>query len=97
MFLTRDQQIACDTVREKGFNPSNVITLTAHSRTHKGVVISVAAIKEDVRYNLRVLVKGLTGSLLGGDALETVIRSSSVNINECVIGEIKRTPMLLKE
>jgi len=97
MFLTRDQKIACDVAREHGFNPTLVSTLCARHSKHKGAVLSVSAIKNAKRYNLRVLVNKVSGSLLSADELTVVFKRQSSKIDECVIDKIDRAPVLLKE
>jgi hypothetical protein len=97
MFLTRDQKIACDVAREHGYNPSNVLVLCARHSQHNGAVLSVSAVKDGARYNLRVLVKKVSGSLLGADKLTVVFKKQSRNPNECVIDTIDRSPVVTKE
>lgn len=97
MFLTRDQKIACDVAREHGFNPSHVLTLCSRHSQHKGAVLSVAAVKDGARYNLHVLVRKVSGSLLSADKLTVVYKHQSANVDECVIDKIERAPLLTKE
>lgn len=97
MFLTRDQKIACDVAREHGYNPSNVLALCSRHSKHKGAVLSVSAVKDGARYNLRVLVKKVGGSLLGADKLTVVYKRQSQKIDECVIEKIERAPVLMNE
>ena len=97
MFLTRDQQIACDVSREHGYNPSSIITLSSRNRKHKGAVISVSGIKDGARYNLRVVVRKLGGSLLSIDKLIPEFLKVSNKIHECKIKTITRIPVLIKE
>ena len=97
MFLTRDQHIACDVARLNGYVPSLVTTLSARNQALKGAVVSVAAIKDGARYNLRVVIKKTEGTLLSADKLTVVFKHQSPKINECVIEEIQRAPVLLKE
>ena len=97
MFLTRDQQIACDVAREHGFNPSSTLTLMSRSRKYKGAVVSVSAIKEGERYNLRIVVSKVSGSLLGVDKLTYEFANAANNQNDCVIKNVHRLPVLIKE
>lgn len=97
MFLTRDQKIACDVAREHGYNPTIVLPLMSPNAKTKGAVLSVAAVKDGARYNLRVVVKKMAGTLLSADKLAVVYKRQSANIDECVIEKIERAPMILKE
>lgn len=97
MFLTRDQKIACDVAREHGYDPSIVLPIMSPNQKNKGAVLSVAAVKDGARYNLRVVVKKMVGTLLSADKLTVVFRRQSNNIDECVIEEIQRAPVILKE
>jgi hypothetical protein len=97
MFLTRDQQIACDVTREYGYNPSSILTLTSRSRKHNGAVISVSGIKDGARYNLRVVVRKTSGTLLSVDKLVPEFLKVSHVVRECVIKTISRIPVLIKE
>jgi len=97
MFLTRDQHIACDVARANGYVPSLVLSLTSRHQALGGAVVSVAAIKDGARYNLRVLIKKTDGRLLSADKLTVVYKHQSPKINECVIDEIQRAPVLLKD
>lgn len=95
MFLTRDQQIACDVCREHGYNPSSILTLMSRSRKHKGAVVSVSGIKDGERFNIRVVVRKTSGSLLSVDKLSYEFANNSRKINECAVKTVARQPIIL--
>jgi hypothetical protein len=95
MFLTRDQVVAYNACRELGYVPCDSIILTIHSRRYNGSVLSVIAIKEERRYNLRFLVRKNVAELISADILENNFERITDNISTCIQINSIRTPVIL--
>jgi hypothetical protein len=97
MHLNRDQAMAVNAVRNAGYNPIIAVVLTGrHRKLHCGVV-SVSAVKDTERFNIRVGVDSRKNhsEILTVDRLNTVInKDKSTNVKSvdgCVVKAIHRT------
>lgn len=94
MFLNRDQVVAMNCVRDKGFDPVHAIVLTSHGRDTS--VVSVLAIKDGKRYNLRVSIdcKSFSSKIVSVHELNIVIDMENSKdlstIDGCVVKAVSR-------
>ena len=96
MHLNRDQAMAINAVKSAGYNPVQALVLTGRHRDWNSGIVSVTAIKDGERFNLRVMVdsRDNQAKVIDLDKLITIIdkdKSTDVTtIDGCVVKSIKR-------
>lgn len=102
MHINRDQKVAIDFVRGLEYEPVQALVLTSKNTDLKLGVVSVLAVKDGRRYNLRVGIepRKLDASLISVDELITLIdhkySSDLTTINGCIIKDVVRNPVKVR-